>query len=59
MDSDDFSVDKYHLLGEGATHLIEPLATHLGVFLLLAGSCLHRCRTYPGTPSAAFRVRPA
>ena len=45
--------DGVHLLGEGATHPIEPLATRLGVLLLLEGSSIQRRRAYPYAPPAA------
>ncbi|NCN71994.1 MAG: hypothetical protein GW907_12810 [Betaproteobacteria bacterium] len=48
-----FGVDQLHLMGDGATHPIEQLATRLGALLLLAGSSLPRRRAYPDTPPAA------
>ncbi|HEY8906775.1 MAG TPA: hypothetical protein VIM63_12125 [Rhodoferax sp.] len=53
MNSDFFRVDLHHLLGDNATHPIEPLTTHLGALLLLAGRSLPRRHAYPDTPPAA------
>jgi len=48
-----FSFEADHHGGESATRPIEPLATHPGWLLRLAGSSLQRCRAYPATPPAA------
>ncbi|MBA3059802.1 MAG: hypothetical protein KJ614_14595 [Gammaproteobacteria bacterium] len=53
MAIDFFSFDAPRLLGESATHPIEPLAARPGVLLRLAGMSLQRCRAYPVTPPAA------
>jgi len=53
MNIDYFSFDTVHLLGDSATHPIEPLATRPGSLLRLAGMSLQRCRAYPDTPPAA------
>ncbi len=53
MNFDFFSFDGIHLLGDSATHPIEPLATRLGRKLLLAGSSPLRRRAYPDAPPAA------
>ena len=47
MNIDYFRFDGIHLLGDSATHPIEPLATRLGALLLLAGSSPRRRRAYP------------
>jgi len=48
MDIDYFSLSQVHLLGESATHPIEPLATRLGSLLLLAGKWLAKSSPLQG-----------
>ncbi|MCF8208640.1 MAG: hypothetical protein K9K38_04435 [Rhodoferax sp.] len=53
MNTHFFGFEGHHHLGDSATHSTEPLATHLGSLLLLAGSSLQRRRVYPNVPPAA------
>ncbi|PJC21034.1 MAG: hypothetical protein CO065_04225 [Comamonadaceae bacterium CG_4_9_14_0_8_um_filter_57_21] len=53
MNIEYFSLSQIHLLGQSATHLIEPLATRLGSLRLLAGSSPLRRHVYPAAPPAA------
>jgi len=45
--------DAVHLLGDGATHPIEPPWGALGALLLLAGMSLPRRHAYPAHPMTA------
>ncbi len=53
MNTNFLSHDRIHLLGDSATHPIEPPQPRLGLLLRLAGSSLLRCRAYPDAPATA------
>ncbi len=53
MNTDYLGYDRVHLLGDSATHPIEPPRPRLAALLRLAGSSLLRCRAYPDAPATA------